>query len=125
LVSKDFQDVLGQLTKQISGGAEPLPDSRVFKARVQRLERVTIVDVETHLESELVADGVERDTINRVLLCFSELVQNAFDHGCRLDEDEIDVTLRIGRASREIVIKQPPHPVFQTLEKGEKVHRDY
>lgn len=107
LLAKDTREGLSEASAEIFGRDKNVLRADEFSAHVKRAERTRILDVQNQFLAELGREDVSQDTRERFALCLVEMAQNAFEHGCRRDEDQIELHLRVGAATVELTVVQP------------------
>ena len=107
VLAKDTRDGLAEASEEIFGKDKDVLRAVEFSARIKRSERTRILDVQHRFLVELDRADISEDTRERFALCLVEMAQNAFEHGCRRSEDQIELGLRIGAATVELTAVQP------------------
>lgn len=105
--SDDAQKSAASVGRWWKGNTSKALNSKMIRAKVALESKTRLIDVRTEFEVALRSHDVSEHMLHQFRLCMSELSDNAFLHGCRRADDQIDILLRIGTATSELSVKQP------------------
>lgn len=67
--------------------------------------RVDSIYVVEQIQEKLEATNIRREDISRIMVCTHELLDNAYDHGCQCEADQITIELAVTKRSVWLLVK--------------------